>query len=108
MSTSDAPDRRPKENGMRAWAVERKIAATLFLLLLGLGVVAGAANVALVVGTAPNAIEKRYAVPSQEVQSDPMAILDDPRACKLNCVTAHSSLMYSKEDYEHDTRPQET
>jgi len=63
---------------MNDWAIERKIAATLFLILLGLGALAGAANVALTVGTSPAAIEKRYAPPSAEQQADPMALLDDP------------------------------
>ena len=30
------------------------------------------------------------------------------RPCKTNCVTAHSSLIFEEEDYEHDSRPRET
>ncbi|MDH5639111.1 MAG: hypothetical protein OEZ04_11535, partial [Nitrospinota bacterium] len=30
------------------------------------------------------------------------------RPCKLNCVTAHNSLIFAKEDNEHDDRPKET
>ncbi len=63
---------------MKTWNLEQKIAATLFLILLGLGTLAGAINVALEVGVAPTDIEKRYSAPSPSEQSDPMALLEEP------------------------------
>lgn len=63
---------------MNNWIFEQKIAATLFLILLGLGTLAGAMNIALEVGTAPADIEKRYSAPSPSAQSDPMDLLEEP------------------------------
>ncbi|VAX24146.1 hypothetical protein MNBD_NITROSPINAE01-1215 [hydrothermal vent metagenome] len=63
---------------MNGWVLERKVAATIFLCLLGLGALAGAANVMLTVGASPADIEKRYSAPTAEAQADPLALLDDP------------------------------
>lgn len=45
---------------MRYWAKEKKIAATITLLLIGISCLAGAGKVFTTVGATPEAIEKRY------------------------------------------------
>ncbi|MDH4184100.1 MAG: hypothetical protein OEV92_07760 [Nitrospinota bacterium] len=45
---------------MGNWAIEKKAAATLILLLLGAGYLAGLANLALTVGLKPEDVKSRY------------------------------------------------
>ena len=48
------------ETPMRRWPVESRLAATLALLLLGFGYLAGLANLALSVGPDPASVKARY------------------------------------------------
>lgn len=62
---------------MNAWALERKVAATLTLFLLFTRYLAGVANVFVKVGMTPSEVERRYAPAPASTATDLESFLEE-------------------------------